>query len=949
VEIQDIEPVPRFTGLSTLGLGKTLELDAIGSFDPDQATGDGTGIIAYEWYVQRVDQPGSLEYLGNGVTLKYVYSDSSVLDKLGLYDITLKVTDNEGSMASLTKPLTLTMDFRNVVFHGWSPLPGETLLESHNTFAGYAGRLNELLRTPEFVPQGSTFASFAMNWDSFSGFSYALVSRLAAEAMLVPAPPQGRVAMLTLRQILLWAYRHQHALASRKAEAAAQDAAKFIAEDPGIIPDDPIRTPALHLIGHSRGGYVASRTSQILETNYGLESSYVTLLDGYGDDWPDFAASFADGNILSTATALNGNSFRVQQSLLEIASDPLADAVSKSIHDAANRFLSPSSWLSEVILEIHSLVDDAFRRWVASSEWRAPERAGIFGNNEIIPGSSVTGHSNHINIHELYFGSPATESREAIPASFELLLKSPVGNPAGSIPLSSSGASGEAVFDEPLDLAIDFLSPRFLAELYEIRQLASDNLSVLDGEESWIDVYLHLLATPGYLEEQFFGSADAQIVQLSSGQHGIKLAQASGIQTFVSASTGNGVVELSFVMENLLDGQSAEAQVTLDGNLVASIVIPENGLIKYSLPFSIGQSGIVNLGLEVAIPSSGGFDGKVSLTGVRILGSNPRGDFHASPPFNVIGQSEEIVLRLDDPVSTFGAAISSVVFFLETNNRHGLQDESSPDTVLGEGVREGNDWVLFITESDVHHGRNLVYAKITSEDMRRSIQSISFENFASKSNLTFYSNPFDVNRDGFVTPLDALLVVNHLSRNAGQEVVAVGALLPDVNGSGQVAPLDALMVLNEISRRSRVRPENEQVAEVTRHVPVLSHHEQTSGETLIELSRLDRSQRELTFDSRVLAGIVPDATLYGKNNQGLEPPANNEVLHFQEMRRAELEVLLQRRRGLDGAEVIALLPKDEHPSFLEWSLVDQLLSDIDFLLFDEESELHLSDGVARRA
>ncbi len=64
-------------------------------------------------------------------------------------------------------------------------------------------------------------------------------------------------------------------------------------------------------------------------------------------------------------------------------------------------------------------------------------------------------------------------------------------------------------------------------------------------------------------------------------------------------------------------------------------------------------------------------------------------------------------------------------------------------------------------------------------------------------------DPLDVNVDGFISPLDALLVLNFLSANSGANAVApaVGAEGPyiDVNGDGFVSPLDALLVLNHLN------------------------------------------------------------------------------------------------------------------------------------------------------
>lgn len=60
---------------------------------------------------------------------------------------------------------------------------------------------------------------------------------------------------------------------------------------------------------------------------------------------------------------------------------------------------------------------------------------------------------------------------------------------------------------------------------------------------------------------------------------------------------------------------------------------------------------------------------------------------------------------------------------------------------------------------------------------------------------------FDSNDDGFVTPLDALIVLVHISRvQGGQEVTDAAAIRRfDTNGDNDVTPLDALVILTELS------------------------------------------------------------------------------------------------------------------------------------------------------
>ena len=66
-------------------------------------------------------------------------------------------------------------------------------------------------------------------------------------------------------------------------------------------------------------------------------------------------------------------------------------------------------------------------------------------------------------------------------------------------------------------------------------------------------------------------------------------------------------------------------------------------------------------------------------------------------------------------------------------------------------------------------------------------------------------NAFDVNGDGQVSALDALIIINDLSRSGDRELVAgIDDGIPDVdvNFDGRVSALDALHVINDLSRQS---------------------------------------------------------------------------------------------------------------------------------------------------
>lgn len=72
--------------------------------------------------------------------------------------------------------------------------------------------------------------------------------------------------------------------------------------------------------------------------------------------------------------------------------------------------------------------------------------------------------------------------------------------------------------------------------------------------------------------------------------------------------------------------------------------------------------------------------------------------------------------------------------------------------------------------------------------------------------------PLDVNGNGKIEPLDALIVINFLNRrSSGSPGVMTDAPPPylDVRGIGSVAPLDALLIINHLNRQARAAGEGE--------------------------------------------------------------------------------------------------------------------------------------------
>ncbi len=65
--------------------------------------------------------------------------------------------------------------------------------------------------------------------------------------------------------------------------------------------------------------------------------------------------------------------------------------------------------------------------------------------------------------------------------------------------------------------------------------------------------------------------------------------------------------------------------------------------------------------------------------------------------------------------------------------------------------------------------------------------------------------PHDVDDDGNVTPLDALVVINDLNR-VGDDSSSAQHQFHDVDDDSQVTPLDALILINDLNSRSATPP-----------------------------------------------------------------------------------------------------------------------------------------------
>ncbi len=123
--------------------------------------------------------------------------------------------------------------------------------------------------------------------------------------------------------------------------------------------------------------------------------------------------------------------------------------------------------------------------------------------------------------------------------------------------------------------------------------------------------------------------------------------------------------------------------------------------------------------------------------------------------------------------------------------------------------------------------------------------------------------PFDVNDDGFTSPLDALIVIAALDGGEG-----LGGMFVDTNRDGQISPLDALLVIHEL--------DSPPVAALSARAPIETSNEEVSAVILPsgaarqeELSTAPDLLTDLVLGGQQAEGFVIDGLPEGRRRKPL--------------------------------------------------------------------------------
>ena len=140
-----------------------------------------------------------------------------------------------------------------------------------------------------------------------------------------------------------------------------------------------------------------------------------------------------------------------------------------------------------------------------------------------------------------------------------------------------------------------------------------------------------------------------------------------------------------------------------------------------------------------------------------------------------------------------------------TLNLNSIQIANAP--TRGQAVPLGNGRVRYIPDPGFVGNDSFRYSIRDNEGQISNVANVTVRVVASAGQNPVIAT--DVNADSFTTAIDALLIVNKLSRDLGpgQSTIPIDPSDPtppyyDVNGDARISSLDALLVINALSRQS---------------------------------------------------------------------------------------------------------------------------------------------------
>ncbi|WP_232530116.1 Calx-beta domain-containing protein [Rosistilla oblonga] len=172
--------------------------------------------------------------------------------------------------------------------------------------------------------------------------------------------------------------------------------------------------------------------------------------------------------------------------------------------------------------------------------------------------------------------------------------------------------------------------------------------------------------------------------------------------------------------------------------------------------------------------------------------------------------------ELSDDLPSFTATVDKP-FAFDVPSDSFVDPDSDQTLVYNARLTDGAplpDWLSFDATTQSFHSDSIPESgqwsiRVTATDrgapVRYSSTKFILRSVADRSVWQNASDPQDVNGDGEITPIDALVVINQLNHRGDASLsdqISDGESMIDVNGDRRVTPVDALQVINRLNQSS---------------------------------------------------------------------------------------------------------------------------------------------------
>ncbi|WP_409994184.1 PKD domain-containing protein [Rhodopirellula sp. SWK7] len=260
----------------------------------------------------------------------------------------------------------------------------------------------------------------------------------------------------------------------------------------------------------------------------------------------------------------------------------------------------------------------------------------------------------------------------------------------------------------------------------------------------------------------------------------------------IGDATGDGTVDFGGGLE--IDfGSSVSGRGTLSGTIVNQGVI-------VGPPVGSGQQLVI----DGEVSGAGSFVGNVVVTGVFRPGNSPAevaidGNLTFLPTSRLEVEVEEEGVPANDRLTISGEFFASGTLDIRNNTATGSLQRFERRTIIAADSIQGQFDTILGSENTFADDRLYLDVYQSPSGIELVVMPTTYHNT---------ENPFDVNQDGNVTALDALLIINELNRNGPGQRPRPRATeetridLFDSSDDGLITSLDALQVINELNRAS---------------------------------------------------------------------------------------------------------------------------------------------------